>query len=467
METNQTLSAKEILPAIAHALELASEKTLRLDRRWKSSDGAPVITIAGKYTARSWTQWTQGFQYGNALLCFDMTGAPELLAMAKRHTVADMAEHLTHIGVHDHGFNNISTYGNLRRLMLEGRIPANEGERHFYELALKVSGAVQAARWTSLKDGLGYIYSFNGSQSLFIDTIRTLRICCMAHMLGHGLQGEQDERIHLLGRALTHAETTARFNVYYGDGRDAYDLLALRGRTVHEAVFNPASGVFRCPSTQQGYSPFSTWTRGLAWGMLGFTELIEYIQSAPESEFGVDGIAGKTEILAMMEKAARAACDFYIEQAAAQDGICYWDTGAPELYRLGDWQTKPADPYNDFEPVDGSASAIAAQGLLRLGHILETTGSGAEGKAYTQAGLTIAARLLEEPYLSLKPDHEGLLLQSIYHRPKGWDYIPKGAKVPNGEASMWGDYHLLELCLLVTRMADARYYTFFEAEAKG
>ena len=138
---------------------------------------------------------------------------------------------------------------------------------------------MQAARWTSLKDGLGYIYSFNGSHSLFIDTIRTLRICCMAHMLGHTLQAEQDQRIDLLDRALTHAKTSARFNIYYGEGRDHYDTPELRGRTVHEAIFNPASGVFRCPSSQQGYSPFTTWTRGLAWAMLGFPELMEFLQS--------------------------------------------------------------------------------------------------------------------------------------------------------------------------------------------
>jgi len=59
-----------------------------------------------------------------------------------------MAPHVSHIGVHDHGFNNISTYGNLLRLMREGKIPLNEREKDFYELALKVSGAVQAARWT-------------------------------------------------------------------------------------------------------------------------------------------------------------------------------------------------------------------------------------------------------------------------------------------------------------------------------
>ena len=84
-----------------------------------------------------------------------------------------MAPHVSHIGVHDHGFNNVSTYGNLLRLMSEGRIPENAWERNFYELALKCSGAVQAARWSPTADGGGYIYSFNGPHSLFVDTIRS------------------------------------------------------------------------------------------------------------------------------------------------------------------------------------------------------------------------------------------------------------------------------------------------------
>jgi len=70
--------------------------------------------------------------------------------------------------------------------------------------------------------------------------------------------------------------------------------------------------------------------------------------------------------------------------------------------------------------------------------------------------------LLEEPYLSIRPEHEGILLHSVYHRPNGWDFIPKSAKVPCGESSMWGDYHLLEVMLLVSKMADASYYTFFD-----
>lgn len=457
MEAITNIVPQDLMPAIRRAVELASEKTLQLDRRWNDSTCAPVLTVGGRYTARSWTQWTQGFQYGNALLCFELGGGDELFAASRQHVVADMAAHLTHTGVHDHGFNNISTYGNLRRLMLAGRIEHNEWELRFYELALKVSGAVQAARWTRLSNGLGYIHSFNGSHSLFIDTLRTLRVCAVAHLLGHTLLGEQDERVSLLARLLAHARTSARYNIYYGEGRDQYDTPQFRGRTAHEAVFNPVSGAFRCPSSQQGYSPFTTWTRGLAWAMLGFAEELEFVQSLAAGEFGVDGVPEKSDACMMLERAARATCDFYIHQASARDGICYWDTGAPGLPLLGDWQAQPADPFNDYEPVDSSASAIAAQGLIRLGRAI-----GDDGRDYTRAGLSVLRRLLDEPYLSTDPHHEGILLHSVYHRPNGWDSIPPGRKIPCGESSMWGDYHLLEAMLLVTRMADGSYCTFFQ-----
>lgn len=118
----------------------------------------------------------------------------------------------------------------------------------------------------------------------------------------------------------------------------------------------------------------------------------------------------------------------------------------------------PADPFNAFEPVDSSAAAIAAQGLLRLGRV---TGE----DRYTQAGLTVTRTLLQEPYLSTDPRHEGLLLHSVYHRPNGWDHVAPGQSVPNGESSMWGDYHLRELALYVGRLVDGPYYTFFGGAA--
>jgi hypothetical protein len=339
---------------------------------------------------------------------------------------------------------------------LEGRLPSNDWEAHFYDLAIKASGAVQASRWTQLTPELGYIRSFNGPHSLFSDTIRSLRALGLAHQLGQTLMGENDRKISLLGRSIQHAETTARYNVYYGKGRDAYDV---PGRVVHESIFNVTDGAYRCPSTQQGYSAFTTWTRGHAWVLCGYPEQLEFLQTLPESSFREFG--GKKKILRRYVEVAKVTADFYLRETPT-DGIPYWDTGAPGLVHLGDYQDRPADPFNDHEPVDSSAAAISAQGLLRLGRYLQRHGQKEAGKTYFSAGLTVAKSLFSEPYLSIDPRHEGLLLHTVYHRPNGWDHIPQGSRIPCGEAAMWGDYHLRELALYLLRLAGGKpYLTFF------
>ena len=461
MKIKTSLTAKDLSPRIEQLFDASGAKILAIHDRWKPESGTPVFTVKGKYTTRGWTEWTQGFQFGAALLQFDADGDKRFLDYGIQGTLATMASHVSHIGVHDHGFNNISTYGNLLRLYREGKIPRDSWGEAFCELALKVSGAIQAARWTALPDNLGYIYSFNGPHSLFVDTIRSLRVLSAAHSLGHVLMGEQDRRISLLERMLKHAETTARYNVFFGRGRDIYDV---SGRAVHEAIFNITNGAFRCPSTQQGYSPFSTWTRGQAWALAGYPEQLEYLQPLPEQAFAdlqVADLKGKQGFLKRFLETSRALADFYIEHTPA-DGIPYWDTGAPGLVHLNGWRDRPADPFNDYEPVDSSAAAIAAQGLLRLGRYLQEGGSQAEGRRYFQAGLTVAEALFTDPYLCTDPQHEGLILHSVYHRPNGWDHVPEGKKVPCGEATMWGDYHARELALYIKKIAEGQpYYTFW------
>jgi hypothetical protein len=435
--------------------ELSAAKIRSLEKTCPPGSGAPVFTVEGKYTARGWTEWTQGFQYGSSALQFDATGDRSFLDLCRDRTLNVMASHITHIGVHDHGFNNVSTYGNLWRLAQEGAFEAPAYEVAFYELALKASGAVQAARWTDVPGG-GYIHSFNGPHSLFVDTVRSLRALAMAHKFGHLLMGEKDAKISLLGRLIGHAHATAKHAIWYGEGRDHYDV---RGRTAHESVFNTTDGSYRCPSSQQGFSPFTTWTRGQAWAMLGFAEELEFLATLPDAEFAPFG--GREAVLAPFLKAAKATCDYWIEDTPT-DGIPYWDNGASELHKLGDWRSRAADPFNDHEPVDSSAAAIACQGLIRLGKYLE--GKDAKAGGYVQAGLAILDRLLDEPYLSMDANHQGLLLHTVYHWPNGWDHVPAGAKIPRGEACQWGDYHLREAALYVQRLAEGRpYYAFFGA----
>ena len=434
--------------------ELAGTKVAAIDRNYDESKGSPVYTVDGAYTTRGWTEWTEGFRYGIGILHFDATGDESSLESGRSKTVERMASHVSHIGVHDHGFNNLSTYGNLRRLMMEGRLPDNRWERNFYELAIKTSGAVQAARW-SRRQGGGYIYSFNGPHSLFVDTIRSCRILMVAHRLGHKLMSEGDKAINLLGRALEHIESTALYNVYYGEGRDSYDV---RGRTCHEAIFNMNDGAFRCPNAQQGYSGFTTWTRGQSWAVLGFAEELECLEAMDAAEF--EPFGGKEKWVALMLKSACAVADNFIENTPA-DGISYWDQGAPNLHKLGDYLDRPADPFNAYEPVDSTASAISAQGLLRLASYLRSRDPAA-AERYEAAGLLTAKSLLDEPYLSTGENHQGLLLHSIYHEPNGWDNKPVAGQAAHGESSMWGDYHLMELGVYLQRRIENKpYLTFF------
>jgi unsaturated chondroitin disaccharide hydrolase len=461
INTNSNLTTKVLLPKIEKFFTLTEKKIQSINHSWDSEKGTPVFTVKGKYTSKGWTEWTQGFQFGCMILQYDATSDKTFLDMGRDKTIKYMAPHVSHIGVHDHGFNNVSTYGNLLRLIREERISSDNQGADFYELALKVSGAVQAARWTQISPELGYIHSFNGPQSLFADTMRSLRSLTVSYQLGHVLMGEQDQRVNLLERALQHAETTARYNVFYGGKRDLYDI---SGRVAHESIFNVKNGEYRCTNSQQGYSPFTTWTRGLAWILTGFAEQLEFLERLPEGSFeriSKGLFDDKTAVLSRFLNIAKTVADFYLVNTPS-DGIPYWDTGAPGLIRIKDYLTKSADPYNDFEPVDSSAAAIAAQGLLRLGRFLDKHGNSDQGNMYFQAGLTVASTLFDEPYLSTDPNHQGMLLHSIYHRPNNWDYIPQGSKIPRGESSMWGDYHAMELALMLLRMAnDLPYYKFF------
>lgn len=440
---------------LRHFWDLSARKILGIESGYDKSNGTPVFTVAGKYTTRGWTEWTEGFVYGSAVLQFDATGDEQFLDIARKNTVARMASHVSHIGVHDHGFNNLSTYGNLLRLMREGRIAENEWEAEFYKLAIKTSAAVQAARWSPIPEG-GYIYSFNGPHSLFVDTVRSCRALMAGHQLGHVLMGEGDKPISLLGRAAQHMAATAKYNIFYGEGRDSYDI---RGRTAHEAVFNRNDGAFRCPNSQQGFSGFTTWTRGLSWAMLGYPEELEFL--ATLSDESLKSVGGREALESIWLKAAEATCDFYIENTPTC-GIPYWDTGAPDLYKLGDYLDRPADPYNEWEPVDSSAAAIGAQGLLRLGKYLANKGETEKATRYFQAGLTVANTLFDAPYLAEFDTHQGLVVHSIYHQPNGWDYVPPGSKIANGESSMWGDYHARELAIYLQRLIEEKpYHAFF------
>ena len=135
MKLDFNLSLEKVSQQLPRFWELSGQKIRSIETTFDTAKGAPVFTENGTYVTRGWTEWTQGFQFGSAILQFDATGDAEFLEIGRKNTLAKMAPHLTHIGVHDHGFNNVSTYGNLLRLILEGKIEENNWEKEFYKLA--------------------------------------------------------------------------------------------------------------------------------------------------------------------------------------------------------------------------------------------------------------------------------------------------------------------------------------------
>ena len=228
----------------------------------------------------------------------------------------------------------------------------------FYELALKCSGAVQAARWSRDRDGGGYIYSFNGPHSLFVDTIRSARALVVAHQLGHVLMGENDRKISLLDRAIEHG---------------LRDRAATRSTTAKDATHTTSAAAWRTRASSTATTAISAVrarSRATRRSARGRAASRGRCAASPNSSSISTRCRRVMRRSAPSRRRARATCDFYIENTPP-DGIPYWDTGAPGLVELGDWRSTPADPYNPHEPVDSSAAAIAAQGLLRLGRRLE------------------------------------------------------------------------------------------------
>src|SRR5439155_25259134 len=129
--------------------------------------------------------------------------------------------------------------------------------------------------------------------------------------------------------ALAHGRTTARH------------LVRPDGGTAHEGIFDPSTGAFLREGTHQGWQPESTWTRGLAWAIYGFTaahRLASVGREPPDSRF-----------LAV----ARRCAEYYLRRAPVglvpawdfdlPDDVPYlWDSSAAAITASGLWDLSEA-----------------------------------------------------------------------------------------------------------------------------
>jgi unsaturated chondroitin disaccharide hydrolase len=355
---------EQLLGQFQQALDFVVQQARRLVRMYP--DYTPMYTVGGHWhrEGEHWTHWCEGFYPGIFWLLHRQTGDSEWRSFAERYS-RTLEPRRFDRAVHDLGFLFFSTY--LRWYHLNGAPTLRN--------VLVDAGRTLALR----RQKGGYLASFLGPQSLFIDVMMNVGLIFWA--------AEATGDDELRRTALEHCRTTQRY------------LVRPDGGTAHEGLFDLETGQFLRQSTQQGWNAASTWSRGLAWSIYGFT--------------AVHRMSGAIEFL----DTARRCAAYYLDHAPAEL-VPYWDFDIPAA-GLHLW--------------DSSAAAIAASGFWDLS---EAVTEASEHERYRAAALTILQTLCSDQFLPRsRPEWEGILMHGVYHYHKGLGV---------DESVAWGDHFFVE-----------------------
>ena len=271
--------------------------TPRVMPRTIHKDGSLAVVPAG--------DWTSGFYPGVLWYMYELSGNAEWKDKALKYT-AELEDQQYNGSNHDVGFRMYCSYGNAFRLT---------GEKSYIPVLVQ-SAKTLIARFN---ENVGCIRSWDFNQEnwqcpVIIDNMMNLELLFWA--------SEQTGDPVYRDIAIRHALTTMEHHFRPDNS------------SVHVVDYDTITGEVRQKNTHQGYADESSWSRGQAWGLYGFTMTYR--------------LSDQVEFLKQAEKIAA----FLLEHPGMPgDLVPYWDFDAPGI------------PY---EPRDVSAAAIMASALYEL-----------------------------------------------------------------------------------------------------
>jgi chondroitin AC lyase len=287
------------------------------------------VTLYPRTTAKDGTlkttnmyEWTSGFFAGNLWYLYEYTSDAKWKEQAIRwtETLEDLQFFTDH---HDLGFMMYCSYGNAYRLT---------GNPSYRDILIRSAESL-CTRFDSITGSIkswNYRVSWDGKSEWFypviIDNMMNLELLMFAY------KETGDKRFRDI--AVTHSETTMA-NQFRPDFS-----------TYHVVNYDTITGSVLNRATMQGYADASTWARGQAWAIYGFTMMYR-----------------ETKDPRFLQTAIKAA-DFYLNHPnLPEDLVPYWDMNVINKGYYPDWDVSV---HSTLQLRDASAAAITASALFEL-----------------------------------------------------------------------------------------------------
>jgi unsaturated chondroitin disaccharide hydrolase len=331
-----------------------------------------TISYSSWYTTAA-SMWTSGFFPGCLWSLYEMTGETDYLAWAVQWTEGLASQAAT--SNMDLGFMIMLSYEYGYRLT---------GNPEYPPVILQAAESL-AGRYDP---DVGCIRSWDWGTwqyPVIIDSMMSLNLLFWAADHG-GPANLRDIAIH-------HARQIRKEHIRPDGG------------TYHVVDYNPQTGEVINKMTWQGYSTESTWARGQAWGIYGFT--VVYRETRDPNMLA-------TAILL---------ADYYIDHLP-QDAVPYWDFNAPDIPNAAR---------------DSSAGAIAASALLELSTFI---GDVSKQRLYIQTAedslVSLSASISQGGYLAMDASGQASSPSILMH---ACDNYPAG-RIDMG--LIYADYYFIE-----------------------
>jgi unsaturated chondroitin disaccharide hydrolase len=314
----------------------------------------PVRTPAnGAWVTVPATDWTSGFFPGALWETYAQTHDPAWLTRA-RTWEAGVEAQKTDNSSHDVGFQIFSSFGQDAILTGDPHAQAVV-QTAATTFATRFNPTVGAFRsWGAVNDPTSY--------QVIMDNMMNLELMFWASQHGGNPAWATE--------AATHARTTAR------------DFFRADGGSYHVVNYNQKTGQVISKGTAQGYSNSSTWSRGEAWAIHGFSTAYRYTADPA------------------MRVTAEKAADYFLAHLPA-DKVPYWDFNLPSTAG---------------QPRDSSAAAIAAAGLVDLA---SQEPDPSRAQTYLGGARDILASLSTRAYLTQGTTNQAILLHGTQNKPAG------------------------------------------------